>query len=128
MKDKAQVSSYRWVVLFHLHDCRVHFAATLVEFRSNNNTRNDINFQSDRIRSRPSIDGLAINFIPVSIPAGLLIDKKGFKFGVSVGAIKPSAFSLLFPKQFDVVNFTYILEEVGVSYALRQRLNRNNWE
>jgi len=67
-------------------------------------------------------------FIPVSIPAGLLIDKKGFKFGVSVGAIKPSAFSLLFPKQFDVVNFTYILEEVGVSYALRQRLNRSNWE
>jgi len=82
MKDKAQVSSYRWVVLFHLYDCRVHFAATLVEFRSNNNTHNDINFQNDKTRSRPSIDGLAINFIPVSIPAGLLIDKKGFKFGV----------------------------------------------
>ena len=36
---------------------------------------------------------------------------------------KTSAFSLPFPKQFDVVNFTYILEEIGVSYALRQWLN-----
>jgi len=50
---------------------------------------------------------LPINFIPVSIPAGLLIDKKGFKFGVSVGAMLMALFAVL--RILSGENFTLLL-------------------
>jgi len=50
---------------------------------------------------------LAINFIPVSIPAGLLIDKKGFKFVVSVGAMLMALFAVL--RILSGENFTLLL-------------------
>ncbi|MEM3700973.1 MAG: MFS transporter [Candidatus Bathyarchaeia archaeon] len=46
-------------------------------------------------------------FIPVSIPAGILIDKKGFKFGVSVGALIMAIFAVL--RIFSRENFTVLL-------------------
>ena len=45
-------------------------------------------------------------FIPVSIP-GLLIDKKGFKFGVSVGAMLMALFAVL--RILSGENFTLLL-------------------
>jgi MFS family permease len=46
-------------------------------------------------------------FIPVSIPAGILIDEKGFKFGVSIGALIMAIFSVL--RIFSGENFTMLL-------------------
>jgi sugar phosphate permease len=46
-------------------------------------------------------------FIPVSIPAGILIDRKGFKFGVSIGASIMAIFAVL--RIFSGENFTMLL-------------------
>jgi MFS family permease len=46
-------------------------------------------------------------FIPVSIPAGILIDGKGFKFGVSIGALIMAIFSVL--RIFSGENFSMLL-------------------
>jgi MFS family permease len=46
-------------------------------------------------------------FIPVSIPAGILIDRKGFKFGVSIGASIMAVFAVL--RIFSGKNFTMLL-------------------
>ncbi|MEM2954148.1 MAG: MFS transporter [Candidatus Bathyarchaeia archaeon] len=46
-------------------------------------------------------------FIPVSIPAGILIDKKGFKFGVSIGASIMALFAVL--RVFSGKDFTLLL-------------------
>jgi MFS family permease len=46
-------------------------------------------------------------FIPVSIPAGILIDRKGFKFGVSIGASIMAIFSVL--RIFSGKDFTLLL-------------------
>jgi MFS family permease len=46
-------------------------------------------------------------FIPVSIPAGILIDRKGFKFGVSIGASIMAIFAVL--RIFSGKDFTLLL-------------------
>ena len=46
-------------------------------------------------------------FIPISIPAGILIDKKGFRFGVSIGAFIMALFAVL--RIFSGENFTLLL-------------------
>lgn len=46
-------------------------------------------------------------FIPVSIPAGMLIDRRGFKFGVSIGASIMACFAVL--RIFSSGDFTLLL-------------------
>jgi len=107
MNDKAQVSSYRWVVLFTY--MIVAFISQLLWLNFAPITTPII---TSIFRVTESEVGLLsmvwpLIFIPVSIPAGLLIDKKGFKFGVSVGAMLMALFAVL--RIFSGENFTLLL-------------------
>jgi len=105
--DKVQVQSYRWVVL--LSYMIVALVSQILW----------LNFAPITKPIMTSIFGVTesdvgllsmvwpLLFIPISIPAGILIDKKGFKFGVSVGALIMALFAVL--RIFSGENFTLLL-------------------
>jgi MFS family permease len=104
--EKPRVYSYRWIVLFTYMLVAVvsqilwlNFAPiTTIMTTIFNVTESDVGLLS---MVWPLL------FIPVSIPAGILIDEKGFKFGVSIGALIMAIFSVL--RIFSGENFTMLL-------------------
>jgi sugar phosphate permease len=105
--EKPRVYSYRWIVLFTYMLVAVvsqilwlNFAPITKPIMTTifNVTESDVGFLS---MVWPLL------FIPVSIPAGILIDRKGFKFGVSIGASIMAIFSVL--RIFSGKDFTLLL-------------------
>jgi len=104
--EKPRVYSYRWIVLFTYMLVAVvsqilwlNFAPiTTIMTTIFNVTESDVGLLS---MVWPLL------FIPVSIPAGILIDRKGFKFGVSIGALIMAIFSVL--RIFSGENFSMLL-------------------
>jgi sugar phosphate permease len=104
--EKTRVYSYRWIVLFTYMLVAVvsqilwlNFAPiTTIMTTIFNVTESDVGLLS---MVWPLL------FIPVSIPAGILIDGKGFKFGVSIGALIMAIFSVL--RIFSGENFSMLL-------------------
>jgi MFS family permease len=104
--EKPRVYSYRWIVLFTYMLVAVvsqilwlNFAPiTTIMTTIFNVTESDVGLLS---MVWPLL------FIPVSIPAGILIDGKGFKFGVSIGALIMAIFSVL--RIFSGENFSMLL-------------------
>jgi MFS family permease len=55
-----------------------------------------------------------LTFLLLSIPAGIIIDKKGFKFGVGIGVVFTGVFSAL--RMFDTNSYTLLLiSQLGIS-------------
>ena len=55
-----------------------------------------------------------LTFLLLSIPAGIIVDKKGFKFGVGIGVIFTGVFSAL--RMFDTNSYTLLLiSQLGIS-------------
>jgi MFS family permease len=53
-------------------------------------------------------------YVFVSIPAGMLIDKKGFKYGVGIGAVLTGVFAML--RLLDTESFTILLiSQIGIA-------------
>ncbi len=105
--EKSQAYSYRWVVLFSYMLVAVvsqilwlNFAPITKPIMTNifMVTESDVGLLS---MVWPLL------FIPVSIPAGILIDRKGFKFGVIIGASIMAAAAVL--RIFSGKNFTLLL-------------------
>lgn len=105
--EKSEVHSYRWVVLFTYMLVAVVSQILWLNFAPITRP-----IMTSIFRVTESEVGLLsmvwpLLFIPFSIPAGIIIDKKGFKFGVSIGAIIMAVFAVL--RIFSGENFTLLL-------------------
>jgi sugar phosphate permease len=105
--EKSEARSYRWVVLFTYMLVAVVSQILWLNFAPITRP-----IMTSIFRVTESDVGLLsmvwpLLFIPVSIPAGILIDKKGFKFGVSIGALIMAVFAVL--RIFSGENFTMLL-------------------
>jgi fucose permease len=93
-KEEAGGSSYRWVVL-----AAYMFVAALTQLLWLNYAAITTRTQEIMMISEFKVVLLATMFplvyIPVSIPAGIIIDRKGFRVGVLIGAVFMAAFSFL---------------------------------
>ncbi|MEM1552317.1 MAG: MFS transporter [Candidatus Bathyarchaeia archaeon] len=104
---KAALSSYRWVVLFTYMLVAVVSQILWLNFAPI--TRPIMTSIFGVTESDVGLLSMVwpLLFIPVSIPAGIIIDKKGFKFGVSIGALMMAVFAVL--RIFSGENFTLLL-------------------
>jgi len=105
--DKAQVQTYRWVVLLSYMVVAVVSQILWLNFAPI--TKPIMTSIFGVTESEVGLLSMVwpLLFIPVSIPAGILIDKKGFKFGVSIGASIMALFAVL--RIFSGENFTLLL-------------------
>ncbi|MEM2281472.1 MAG: MFS transporter [Candidatus Bathyarchaeia archaeon] len=105
--EKSEKPSYRWVVLFTYMLVAVVSQILWLNFAPI--TRPIMTTIFGVAESDVGLLSMVwpLLFIPVSIPAGILIDKKGFKFGVSIGALIMAVFAVL--RIFSGENFTILL-------------------
>ncbi|MEM3553485.1 MAG: MFS transporter [Candidatus Bathyarchaeia archaeon] len=105
--EKAKGLSYRWVVLLSYMIVAVVSQILWLNFAPI--TKPIMTSIFDVTESDVGLLSMVwpLLFIPISIPAGILIDKKGFKFGVSVGASIMALFAVL--RIFSGENFTLLL-------------------
>ncbi|HON83330.1 MAG TPA: MFS transporter, partial [Caldisericia bacterium] len=89
--EKNKVSNYRWVVLIVYM-----FVAALTQLYWLNFAAIDTYLESYLNLSAMKVGFLTtvfpLLFVILSIPAGIIIDKKGYKFGVGIGTIFTGAF------------------------------------
>lgn len=95
MNEKSRFPSYRWVVLFTYV-----IVAVISQILWLNFAPITTPIMTTIFKVTESEVGLLsmvwpLLFIPISIPAGILIDRKGFKLGVSVGALIMACFAVL---------------------------------
>lgn len=105
--EKTGKYSYRWVVLFTY--TLVAVASQILWLNFAPITRPMMTSIFGVMESDVGLLSMVwpLLFIPVSIPAGILIDRKGFKLGVSVGASVMAVFAVL--RIFSDENFTALL-------------------
>ncbi|MEM2676233.1 MAG: MFS transporter [Candidatus Bathyarchaeia archaeon] len=105
--EKSEVHPYRWVVLFTYMLVAVVSQILWLNFAPI--TRPIMTSIFGVTESDVGLLSMVwpLLFIPVSIPAGILIDKKGFKFGVSIGALIMAVSAVL--RILSGENFTILL-------------------
>ncbi len=107
MSGKPEFSSYRWVVLFTYMIVAVVSQILWLNFAPITTPIVTTIFKVTESEVGLLSMVWPLVFIPVSIPAGILIDKKGFKFGVSIGALVMACFAIL--RIFSFEDFTLLL-------------------
>ena len=105
--EKQKVYGYRWVVLIVYM-----YIAALTQLFWLNFASIDTFLEKRLDTSAMSIGWLALVFplvyLFLSIPSGIIIDKKGFKFSVGIGAILTGLFAAI--RLFNPYSYTLLLQ------------------
>jgi len=111
--EKYKISRYRWVVL-----AVYMYVAALSQLYWLNFAAIDTYLEGNLQISAMKVGLLTLVFpllfLFLSIPSGIIIDKKGYKFGVSIGVIFTGAFAL-----FRLINpnsyYILLISQIGIS-------------
>ena len=111
--EKYKISKYRWVVL-----AVYMYIAALTQLYWLNFAAIDTYLEGNLQISAMKVGLLTLVFpllfLFLSIPSGIIIDKKGYKFGVSIGVIFTGAFAL-----FRLINpnsyYILLISQIGIS-------------
>jgi len=118
--EKHKTSKYRWVVL-----AVYMYIAALTQLYWLNfaaiDTYLEGNLQISAMKAGLLTLVFPLLFLFLSIPSGILIDKKGYKFGVSIGVIFTGAFALfrlINPNSYNILLISQIGISVGQPFVL----------
>jgi sugar phosphate permease len=118
--EEYKISKYRWVVL-----AIYMYIAALTQLYWLNFAAIDTYLEEHLQISAMKVGLLTLVFpllfLFLSIPSGIIIDKKGYKFGVSIGAIFTGAFALfrlINPYSFNVLLISQIGISIGQPFVL----------
>jgi len=118
--EKNNVSMYRWVVLIVYM-----FVAALTQLYWLNFAAIDTYLETTLNLSAMKVGFLTtvfpLLFVILSIPAGIIIDKKGYKFGVGIGTIFTGAFALvrlINPSSYAILLISQIGISIGQPFVL----------
>lgn len=118
--EKNNVSKYRWVVLIVYM-----FVAALTQLYWLNFAAIDTYLETTLNLSAMKVGFLTtvfpLLFVILSIPAGIIIDKKGYKFGVGIGTIFTGAFALvrlINPSSYAILLISQIGISIGQPFVL----------
>lgn len=111
--DKENISRNRWAVLIVYM-----FVAALTQLYWLNFAAIDTYLESNLNLSAMKVSYLTtvfpLLFVLLSIPAGIIIDNKGYKFGVGIGTIFTGAFALV--RLINPTSYTVLLiSQIGIS-------------
>ena len=118
--DKVYASKYRWVVLIVYM-----FVAALTQLYWLNFAAIDTYLEANLNLSAMKVSYLTtvfpLLFVVLSIPSGIIIDRKGYKFGVGIGTIFTGAFALvrlINPSSYAILLISQIGISIGQPFVL----------
>jgi sugar phosphate permease len=118
--EKHNISKYRWIVL-----AVYMYIAALTQLYWLNFAAIDTYVEGNLRISAMKVGFLTLVFplvfLFLSIPSGIIIDKKGYKFGVGIGAIFTGAFALLRlinPYSYSILLISQIGISIGQPFVL----------
>ena len=118
--DKVYASKYRWVILIVYM-----FVAALTQLYWLNFAAIDTYLEANLNLSAMKVSYLTtvfpLLFVVLSIPSGIIVDKKGYKFGVGIGTIFTGAFALvrlINPSSYAILLISQIGISIGQPFVL----------
>jgi MFS family permease len=120
MMVETNFSRYRWVIL-----AIYMYVAALTQLYWLNfaaiDTYVEMHLQISAMRTSTLTIVFPLIFMILSIPAGIIIDKKGFKYGVGIGTVLTGVFAIIrlaSPNSYGMLLFTQIGISVGQPFVL----------